>query len=242
MPKHSHVLYDAPMPPPYAHSRIRRVPATATNARTTSRARRIVDHSCPQIRRLLCDSVPRRDTTLGRLGAVRSAGVLFLTVALLSAALAPAALAAPPGPDRLPRRALWIEVSANLRMLASRETIRALVERARAWGIDTLIPEAKNAWGFVIYESAFAPHIRTSPVPRPGYPPPVEWYPPDFDALQVLIEEAHAAGLRVHAAVNTFGEGLRLGPAGPVIGLLQQRPAWERGDRRAGPGGGAGAR
>src|SRR3990172_8660842 len=172
MPKHSHVLYDAPMPPPYAHSRIRRVPATATNAKTTSRARRIVDHSCPQIRRLLCDSVPRRDTTLGRLGAVRSAGVLFLAVALFSAALAPAALAATPGPDRLPRRALWIEVSANLRMLASRETIRALVERARASGIDTLIPEAKNAWGFVIYESAFAPHIRTSPVPRPGYPPP----------------------------------------------------------------------
>jgi len=121
-------------------------------------------------------------------------------------------------------------------MLASRETIRALVERARASGIDTLIPEAKNAWGFVIYESAFAPHIRTSPVPRPGYPPPVEWYPKDFDALQVIIEEAHAAGLRVHAAVNTFGEGLRLSPAGPVIGLVQQRPEWESVHLRPGPG------
>ena len=155
-----------------------------------------------------------------------------MAVVLVAAAPAAASTA-----GRLPLRALWIEVSANLRTLASREAIRTMVGRARAAGIDTVIPEAKNAWGFVIYESAFAPHIRTSPVPRPGYPPPVEWYPPDFDALQVLIEEAHAAGLRVHAAVNTFGEGLRLGPAGPVIGLLQQRPEWESVHLRSGPGG-----
>ncbi len=160
-----------------------------------------------------------------------------LVAVVLATLLAPASPATASTAGRLPRRALWIEVSANLRTLASREAIRGLVQRARAAGIDTLIPEAKNAWGFVIYESGFAPHIRTSPVPRPGYPPPVEWYPKDFDALQVLIEEAHAAGLRVHAAVNTFGEGLRIDPAGPVIGLVQQRPEWESVHLRPGPGG-----
>jgi hypothetical protein len=111
------------------------------------------------------------------------------------------------------------------------------VARARAAGFDTLIPEAKNAWGFVIYESDLAPHIRTSPVARPGYPAPADWYPADFDALQVIIEEAHAAGLRVHAAVNTFGEGLRLDAAAAVVGPIGQRPEWESVHLRAGPGG-----
>lgn len=159
---------------------------------------------------------------------------LIVSVALVCA-VAPTAAHAEAA-HRLPRRALWIEVSANLRTLASRDAIRAMVARARTAGFDTLIPEAKNAWGFVIYESELAPHIRTSPVVRSGHPAPSEWYPRDFDALQVIIEEAHAAGLRVHAAVNTFGEGLRVDGA-PVVGLIRQRPEWESVHLRVGPGG-----
>jgi len=136
-----------------------------------------------------------------------------------------------------PRRALWIETSANLRVLASRDAIRALVVRARAAGFDTLIPEAKNAWGYVIYESAFAPHIRTSPIPRAAYPAPRDWFPRDHDPLAVLIEEAHAAGLRVHAAANAFGEGLQPGGGLPAVGLLHERPAWESLHLRPGQGG-----
>jgi uncharacterized lipoprotein YddW (UPF0748 family) len=136
-----------------------------------------------------------------------------------------------------PRRALWVETSANLRALASRQAIRALVARARAAGVDTLVPEAKNAWGYVIYESAFAPHIRTSPLPRPAYPAPREWFPQEHDPLAVLIDEAHAAGLRVHAAVNAFGEGLALGAGTPTVGLVHERPAWESLHLRAGPAG-----
>ena len=161
----------------------------------------------------------------------------FLLVVTILGLSAPAARAEIPSSGRLPRRALWIETSANLRALSTREGIRALVVRARAAGFDTLIPEAKNAWGFVIYESAFAPHIRTSPVARPGYPAPIEWYPRDFDAFQVLIDEAHAAGLRVHASVNAFGEGLRLTPTQPLVGLIERRPEWESIHLRSGPGG-----
>lgn len=163
--------------------------------------------------------------------------VVLLLVTAIVGIVAPFARAETPAPGRLPQRSLWVETSANLRALSTREGIRALVLRARAAGFDTLIPEAKNAWGFVIYESAFAPHIRTSPVARPGYPPPVEWYPKDFDALQVMIQEAHAAGLRVHASVNAFGEGLRLTPAHPLVGLIERRPEWESIHLRAGPGG-----
>ncbi|MGH2405126.1 MAG: family 10 glycosylhydrolase [bacterium] len=166
----------------------------------------------------------------------RIAAVLVLLVAFLGP-LGSAVLAGTPAKEAIPRRALWIEVSANLRLLSSREAIRALVARARSAGIDTLIPEAKNAWGFVIYESAFAPHIRASPLPRAGYPPPAEWYPKDHDALAVMIEEAHAAGLRVHPAVNAFGEGVTLDRAHPGVGLVFSRPEWESVHLRPGPAG-----
>jgi uncharacterized lipoprotein YddW (UPF0748 family) len=137
----------------------------------------------------------------------------------------------------VPRRALWIETSANLPALSSRTSIRAFVARARAAGIDTLMPEAKNAWGFVIYESEIAPHIRTSLVPRAGYRAPATWFPPDLDPLRVLIEEARAAGLRVHVAVNVFGQGLVPGPGSAPVGTVQHHPEWASIHLRPGPDG-----
>ncbi len=167
---------------------------------------------------------------------VRSPGLIFMCVwVLVSVGTAQATGAK--GSHRLPHRALWIETSANLPLLSSREGIQALMVQAREAGIDTLIPEAKNAWGFVIYESDVAPHISTSPVALAGYPPPVTWYPRNFDALRVLIEEAHAAGLRVHAAVNAFGEGLRLTPAAPLLGTALHHPDWVSIHLRSGPDG-----
>jgi uncharacterized lipoprotein YddW (UPF0748 family) len=150
------------------------------------------------------------------------AGILFL-------ATASGLAAAPP-----PRLAVWMETSANLRGLSTREGIAAVMDRARAAGVTTIMPEAKNAWGFVTYRSTFAPLIGSSPVPRtspPAYPAPRTWYPQDFDQLQVIIEEAHRRGLRVHAAVNVFGEGLVAFRAGPLF----ERPQWAA--QHLGPGG-----
>jgi uncharacterized lipoprotein YddW (UPF0748 family) len=101
-----------------------------------------------------------------------------------------------------------------------------MLDRAKAAGVTDIIPEAKNAWGFVIYESGFAPHIRSSPTGRsaaPAYAPPAEWFPKDLDPLKVIIEESHARGLRVHAAVNVFGEGLNAARTGPLF----DRPQWQ---------------
>lgn len=144
---------------------------------------------------------------------------LALLAALLSAGAA--AAAAPPPP----RLAVWMEVSANLPIFASRERIAEVLDRMKAAGVTDVIPEAKNAWGYVLYESGFAPHIRTSPVPRavwPAYEAPATWFPPDIDPLRVVIEEAHARGIRVHAAVNVFGEGLNAAGVGPAF----ERPGW----------------
>ncbi|HKV46362.1 MAG TPA: hypothetical protein VJT32_17070, partial [bacterium] len=118
-----------------------------------------------------------------------------------------------------PHLALWMEPGANLRILTSVDGVGGALDRARAAGVDVVIPEAKNAWGYVTYPSAFAPTIDTSPIPHaspPAYPPPTEWYPRGYDMLGTIVHEAHARGMRVDAAVNTFGEGyspLGVGPA-----------------------------
>lgn len=148
---------------------------------------------------------------------VRVALGVVLVIALTTGPLA----AARP----IPRLAVWMEVSANLLTFASREQIAAVMERAHAAGVTDVIPEAKNAWGFVIYESTFAPHIRTSPLPRvlpPAYDAPATWFPRSVDPLQDVIEEAHARGIRVHAAVNVFGEGLNAAR----VGVAFERPEW----------------
>jgi len=146
----------------------------------------------------------------------------LLAVSLLASGLGPrsASATAPAPREHPPRLALWMEPGANLTVLSTVEGVRETLDRAHAAGVDTVMPEAKNAWGYVIYPSAFAPTIDTSPIPHsappPPYPPPAQWYPRGYDMLATIIAEAHARGMRVHAAVNTFGEGftpLRAGPA-----------------------------
>jgi uncharacterized lipoprotein YddW (UPF0748 family) len=125
-----------------------------------------------------------------------------------------------------PRLALWMEPSANLVVLSSVEGVRRTLDEARQAGVDVVIPEAKNAWGYVTYPSAFAPTIDTSPIPHeapPAYPPPVQWYPRGYDMLGTIIREAHARGMRVDVAINSFGEGFAPLRAGPAF----QRPEWQ---------------
>lgn len=149
------------------------------------------------------------------------------TLAVLFAGLLGVALA-PPTAARgrpVPRLALWIEPGANLPALGTVEGVRRVLDRTKAAGFDTVVFEAKNAWGYVTYPSSFAPVLNRSPVPRtapPSYPPPAEWLPPDYDLLGTVVREAHARGLQVHAAVNTFSEGLTPHRAGPAF----QRAGW----------------
>jgi len=142
--------------------------------------------------------------------------------AALAAALAAAApfvSAAGAARSPVPHRGLWIEPGANLVQLSTVDGVRAALDRAKAAGVDVVMPEAKNAWGYVTYRSSFIPGIGASPIPHTGpgaaYPPPAQWYPRDYDLLGTLIQEAHARGLRVDAAVNTFGEGYSPMRAGP---------------------------
>jgi uncharacterized glyoxalase superfamily protein PhnB len=73
---------------------------------------------------------------ISRRAAVAAGGALLAPV---SPAL-PAARTVPP-------RGLWIEPSANLVQLSTVEGVRAALDRAKAAGVDVVMPEAKNAWG-----------------------------------------------------------------------------------------------
>jgi len=148
---------------------------------------------------------------------------MFLALAavlVLSACPASAARHAPP------RLALWMEPGASLVALSSLQGVRRALDQARAAGVDVVIPEAKNAWGYVTYASAFAPNIAASPIPHaapPAYPPPARWYPRTYDMLDTIIREAHARGMRVDAAVNSFGEGYSPLQTGPAF----SHPEWQ---------------
>jgi uncharacterized lipoprotein YddW (UPF0748 family) len=155
-------------------------------------------------------------------------GVFVLAATLVLTALAPGASASPPREIQPPPHlALWMEPGANLPALSTVEGIRDALDEARAAGVDVVMPEAKTAWGYVTYRSGFAPTIDMSPIshsaPGTEYPPPARWYPDDFDMLGTIITEAHARGLRVHAAVNTFGEGYTPMRAGPAF----LHPSWQ---------------
>ncbi len=152
-------------------------------------------------------------------------GVLLLSATFV-ADLAIGAAAASAARRSPPRLALWMEPGANLAALSSVDGVRRILDQAKQAGVDVVIPEAKNAWGYVTYPSAFAPTIGTSPMPHgapPAYPPPAQWYPREYDMLGTIVREAHARGMRVDAAVNTFGEGFTPMGVGPAF----QRPEWQ---------------
>ena len=128
-----------------------------------------------------------------------------------------------PGPPHL---ALWMEPGANLQALSTPEGVADVLDRASTAGIDAVMPEAKTAWGYATYPSEVAPTIATAPDPHPSEassPSPGQWYPRDYDMLGTIIAEAHARGLRVDVAVNSFGEGYSPLQAGPAF----THPEWQ---------------
>jgi uncharacterized lipoprotein YddW (UPF0748 family) len=146
-----------------------------------------------------------------------------LTVSGLAGPTAAAAASPRPGPPHL---ALWMEPGANLRALSTPEGVAEVLDRARVAGVDAIMPEAKNAWGYVTYPSDVAPTIATSPIPHAppqSYTSPAQWYPHDYDMLGTIIAEAHARGMRVDVAVNSFGEGYSPLQAGPAF----THPEWQ---------------
>lgn len=113
---------------------------------------------------------------------------------------------------------LWYDLSANLSRLNTREAVQFMLDKTKKANIDTVILDVKNYTGYVGYQSSLAPHISTSKIPKyQGY------FDRNYDLLQTVIEEAHARGIKVHAAVNVFSEGNNYFKDGPAF----KNPDWQ---------------
>ena len=101
-------------------------------------------------------------------------------------------------------RYVWIDAAANFADYGnSRDNIRKDCVRIAESGFTDIIVDVRPTTGDVLFRSAVAPALkRIDAWQGSSY----KWLArtADFDYLQAFIEEGHAAGLRVHAAVNTF--------------------------------------
>lgn len=128
----------------------------------------------------------------------RAAIIIAAYVVLLLWAVLPVQQTSAPGPLPVPLvmapappeevRALWVVRST----LTSPDSIKELVRRAKATGFKTLIVQVRGR-GDAYYASRWEPRASE-----------LEKEKPDFDPLALTIKEAHAAGLKVHAWINTF--------------------------------------
>ena len=142
-------------------------------------------------------------------GLVATAAALPLSCA--STGAVPAAMAGRAGlpPPAEEVRAVWVVRQS----LSSPAAVREVVEQAAAGGFNTLIVQVRGR-GDALYRSRLEPW----PEFLAGEPP--------FDALQVVVREARARDLAVHAWVNAF---IVWGPVDPPRDgrhLVNANPEW----------------
>jgi hypothetical protein len=142
-------------------------------------------------------------------------GGLFLSL-LASPAWAQATLP-PASPDGVAQavvreaglegRVLWVDGTANLQRLSSREGVAALLENCVRTRINTLVVDVKPLSGHVLYNSKVAPRLS-------------EWrgfrYPAGFDLLRTVLDEGRRRGIKVYANINVFSDGHKLVGSGPA--------------------------
>lgn len=115
-----------------------------------------------------------------------------------------------PALARLPEevRALWVVRTT----LSHPDSIRVMVERAARAGFNTLIVQVRGR-GDAYYRSRWEPR-----------PESVDRHGSSFDPLALVIQEAHARGLGVHAWVNAhLVGGMGTLPSDPMH-LIRSRP------------------
>ncbi len=139
-------------------------------------------------------------------------GLIALVVA--APAATPAETAGAPRPEV---RGLWVVRSS----ITSSEAIAKVVADARAAGINTLIVQVRGR-GDAYYRSRWEPRSEA-----------LAGQPAAFDPLAEMLEKAHAAGLQVHAWLNTHLLGnLDELPAHPDH-VYNRHPDWLAVPRRA---------
>lgn len=111
-------------------------------------------------------------------------------------------------------RVMWMDATANLQRLSTRESMSDIFEKCKKANINTVVLDVKPLSGHVIYPSKIAPRLK-------------EWkgfqYPEGFDPLFAAMLEGHRRGIRVYASVNVFSEGHKLVKSGPLYEKRDQQ-------------------
>ncbi len=104
-------------------------------------------------------------------------------------------------------RVLWMDATANLRRLSTREGMAAVFEKCRRANINTVVVDVRPLSGHVLWPSAVAPRL-------------TEWrgftYPAGYDLLLAAMIEGRRTGIRVFANLNCFSKGHKLLRSGPL--------------------------
>lgn len=118
-------------------------------------------------------------------------------------------------------RYVWIDASANFYYFANDKTfIAAELGKLAECGFTDIVVDVRPTEGTVLWKSAVAPHAKRL----------AAWVGSSYkfvnrtatwDYLQAFIDAGHAAGLRVHAAINTFVCGY-----GGYYGLESEGPVF----------------
>jgi uncharacterized lipoprotein YddW (UPF0748 family) len=98
-------------------------------------------------------------------------------------------------------RVLWVDATANLERVSSRERIENMVRRIKTAGFNTVVFDIKPIVGYTLYPSRLTEKL---PFWR-GQSMPVE-----FDPLKVFVEVTKREGLSLIVNLNAFSEGHRM--------------------------------
>jgi uncharacterized lipoprotein YddW (UPF0748 family) len=144
-----------------------------------------------------------------RFSSGSSRGRWFTSALVAMAVLAVAPRASAPAPAANDVRALWVTRAT----LASPEAVSRMVSSARAGGFNALLVQVRGR-GDAYYDSSLEPRA------------PELSARPQFDPLAYTVEQAHAAGIQVHAwvAVNLVSSAATL-PASREH-LVYKNPEW----------------
>ncbi|MCS7229188.1 MAG: alpha amylase family protein [Candidatus Kryptonium sp.] len=109
---------------------------------------------------------------------------------------------------------LWFDATANFELLGSHAGIVKVLDKCVEVGITDIIVDVKPISGEVLYDSKYAPKMKT-------------WgnytRPDTFDFVNTIINEARKRNLKVHLALNVFCEGHNYHDRGVVY---WKHPEW----------------
>ncbi len=108
------------------------------------------------------------------------------------------------------RRGLWVLCEGSQRVLEHPERLELLLDDAAAMGVTDLFVQVYRG-GRAWFDSTLADRAPYQAVFRVGR----------RDALEILLDRAHARGLRVHAWVNVLN--LAKNPNAPILGAIGRR-------------------